>query len=92
VRGGAAVQAKLGVEAERLAEFLWRSLPELPTDRGEALTVTDFHAVCHRSVFYKRLEGMNSEAFGMAEVRCREPWGAVSRFRWPDEASGHSTT
>jgi len=32
------------------------SLLEQPAERGEALTVTDYQAVCHRSCFYIFLE------------------------------------
>jgi len=45
-RAGTGLCTKLGH-----SRFAGRSILALPTERGEALTVTDFQAVCHRSLF-----------------------------------------
>ena len=42
--------------AGKLARLLRHSLMAQPAERGEALTVTDYQAVCHRSCFYIFLE------------------------------------
>jgi len=48
------------------------SLLELPIELGEALKATGLEAACRLSIVYSwRLEGMNSEAFGMAGPGCR---------------------
>jgi len=45
-RAGTGLGARLGD-----SRFVGRSLLALPIKRGEALTVIDFQAVCHRSLF-----------------------------------------